>query len=72
MPIFRKIASHIGDFTRFEDFSNLTKYQIFKWLSLANCTSNLFDILYLNSPLSKYFDGKKSRFIMGIFRKIAI
>ena len=33
MQIFRKIASNIGNFTRFEDFSNLTKDQIFKRLT---------------------------------------
>ena len=32
MPIFRKIILNLGDFTHFEDFSYLTKQQIFKRL----------------------------------------
>ena len=36
MPIFGKIALNIGDFMHFEDFSNMTKHQIFKQLYKPN------------------------------------
>ena len=58
MQIFRKIASNIGDFTHFEDFSNLTKHQIFKLLSRANGSTQLHETQDSERYLSKYFTGK--------------
>ena len=43
MYIFRKIVSNIGNFTRFEDFSMLTKHQIFKRLSQENGSSQVHE-----------------------------
>ena len=59
MQIFRKIASNIGDFTRFQDFSELTKYQILKLLSLANGSTQLHETQDSERYLSKYFTGQK-------------
>ena len=55
MHILRKIASNIGDFTRFQDFSKLTKHQIFKLLSLANGSTQLHETQDSERYLSKYF-----------------
>ena len=59
MQIFRKIASNIGDFTRFQDFSNLTKHQIFKLLSWANGSTQLHETQDSERYFSKYFTGQK-------------
>ena len=59
MQIFRKIVSNIGDFTHFQDFSNLTKHQIFKLLSRANGSTQLHETQDSERYLSKYFTGQK-------------
>ena len=60
MQIFRKIASNIGDFTRFEDFSKLTKHQILKLLSRANGSGQLHETQDSERYLSKYYTGQKN------------
>ena len=73
MQIFRKIVSNIGNFTRFEEFSKLTKHKIFKLLSRANGSTQLHETQDSERYLSKYFtDPKNWKFHMYIFHKIAL
>ena len=65
MAIFQLIVRKIADFIRFEDFSNLTKHQIFKRLSQANCSQEVLVILYSGRKLRHDFNGeKKSQLIV--------
>ena len=59
MQIFRKIMLNIGDFKRFEYFSNLTKHQIFKLLSRASGSTQLHESQDSERYISKYFTGQK-------------
>ena len=78
MQIFRKIASNIGDFTRFQDFSNLTKHQILKLLSRANGSTQLHETQDSERYLSKYFTGQNKfqsllcRFYIKLRQTLAI
>ena len=73
MQIFRKIVSKSIDFQSFQDFSNLKKYQILKWLSQANGSTQPHKSQDLERYMSKYFTGQKKMpffYILKIYQTL--